>query len=342
MKKNLASLQFIGTQRSGSNLLRVMLNQLPEVSAPHPPHILQTFMPLLPMYGDLSDPSAFARLLEDVCTLVELNPVNWGLTFDRREVAARCEGNNLPQLAKAIYELKAMDKGASIWCCKSMANIHYAGAIEQAGIHPFYIHIYRDGRDVALSFRKAIVGEKHMYALARQWREEQELSMQLCDAAGEDRCIRIRYEEFTADPELTMKTICRKIGVVYRPEVMDYSRSEESKETAASGAMWGNLVKPVMKDNTKKYLRELSEADIAIFETVAGDTLLKLGYELHTDRSSTRSFTAEELAAFDTENRKLKAEARQKADPADIEKRAAQDAFISQLKKRFETVAGHA
>ena len=30
----------IGTQRSGSNLLRLMVNQAPDIAAPHPPHIL--------------------------------------------------------------------------------------------------------------------------------------------------------------------------------------------------------------------------------------------------------------------------------------------------------------
>ena len=35
--------QLIGTQRSGSNLFRLMLNEFDEVFAPHPPHILETF-----------------------------------------------------------------------------------------------------------------------------------------------------------------------------------------------------------------------------------------------------------------------------------------------------------
>ena len=43
----------IWIQRSGSNLLRLMLNELPEIAAPHPPHILQRMMPLVPRYGDL-------------------------------------------------------------------------------------------------------------------------------------------------------------------------------------------------------------------------------------------------------------------------------------------------
>lgn len=336
MIQPLRSIQFIGTQRSGSNLLRVMLNQLPEVSAPHPPHILQTMYPLLPMYGELELPGTFERLVDDVCTLVERNPVNWGLAFDRAEVLSRCDGRNLPQLAKAIYELKALQKNASWWCCKSMANIHYAGMIEAAGVHPFYLHLFRDGRDVALSFRKAIVGEKHMYHLAKQWSEEQELSHALCLQAGPGRSIQLRYEEYILDPEATMKTICARLGLTYRPEVMDYSRSDESKETAASGAMWGNLVKPVMKDNTNKFLREMTAEDIAVFETVAGETLVKLGYKLHSDPADRKPFTAAQIKAFDEENNALRQEARKKASVSDLEKRAAQDAFIAQLKKQFE------
>ena len=46
-------IQLIGTQRSGSNLLRLMLNQLDEICAPHPPHILSVFLPILSKYGNL-------------------------------------------------------------------------------------------------------------------------------------------------------------------------------------------------------------------------------------------------------------------------------------------------
>lgn len=57
------------------NLLRVMLDGIREIAAPHPPHILQRFLPLLPKYGDLTDQSNFYRLAQDVCELVTVNPV---------------------------------------------------------------------------------------------------------------------------------------------------------------------------------------------------------------------------------------------------------------------------
>ena len=87
----------VGEQRSGSNLLRVMLGQAAEIAAPHPPHILQRMMPLSPLYGDLQDESTFRMLVDDVCQLVEHNPVPWEniATFNRDDVARRCRAHSL-------------------------------------------------------------------------------------------------------------------------------------------------------------------------------------------------------------------------------------------------------
>ena len=90
------AIQFIGTQRSGSNLLRIMLDQFPEVFGPHPPHILITFYPLLNYYGNLETTENFKKLINDVCTMVELNPVEWeGLALDRQKIFESCRKRTL-------------------------------------------------------------------------------------------------------------------------------------------------------------------------------------------------------------------------------------------------------
>ncbi len=328
------AIQFIGTQRSGSNLLRVMLNQHARISSPHPPHILQVMMPFLPMYGDLSHSNNFESLIDDVCTLVERNPVNWDVQFDRDEVAVRCSNRSLPQIMKAVYEIKATMKGADIWCCKSMASVFYTNEIVNADIHPSWLWLYRDGRDVACSFRKAVVGEKHIYFLAQQWRKEQELSLAQTRKEPNSSII-LRYEDFTPEPEVALRMICDKLQIEYDSEMLNYAESKESKITAASGEMWSNLVRPVMKNNTRKFESELSYEDILIFESVAGNLLKELNYDCITDSSEWRTFTAEEIKEFTIVNDKLKKEARDKA-PEDMTKRAAQDAFINSLKNRMK------
>ena len=186
----------IGIRRSGSNLLRLMLNQLPEIAAPHPPHILQRMMPLLPHYGDLKDPKVFSLLVDDVCRLVELSPISWeGVVLDRRDIMARCRKPSLVAVFGAVYDAAAEAQCAKTWCCKSLENISYVSEIEGYFTDAKYIYLYRDGRDVAVSFRKAIVGEKHFYHIAREWSKVQQLALDLRHKIPPERFFNLSYEQ---------------------------------------------------------------------------------------------------------------------------------------------------
>lgn len=335
-KTNIKGIQFIGTQRSGSNLLRVMLNQLPQISAPHPPHILKTFFPLLDQYGDLTDEQNFKLLVADVCDWVNGNPVPWeGCSLNVDEVIGACRRQSLIGIWEAVYTLKAIADKASYWCCKSMESILYVNEIEASGVHPFYIFLYRDGRDVALSFKKAIVGPKHIYCLAKKWKEEQQMSLEVISKLPEHRFISIRYEDFILAPGNFMKQLCDKLQVPFTEAVFDYFHSRESINTAKSGAMWRNVAKPIIGSNVKKYEKELSEDDLRIFEQVAGDMLNELGYPTTKQENRTSGdFTKAEIDHFLTIDEVLKSESLKTADPADIENRRVQNNKLQEIKSR--------
>lgn len=333
-------IQIIGTQRSGSNLLRLMLNQFEEITAPHPPHILQRFMPLLPFYGNLQEEANFWRLTNDVCTLVERNPVVWaGIELNRGQLIAQCKSNSLFEIFRVIYDLKAGNDQASFWACKSMANIQYAEELEVAGIRPRYIHLFRDGRDVACSFRKAIVGEKHVYHIAKQWARNQEACLALKSQLGAERFIQVSYEDLIESPENEMKRISSFLGLSFNPAVFDFYKSEESKNTAGAGQMWANVSKPILKGNSKKYRKELSELDIAIFEKQAGNMLLALNYALENNGMlGSAPFSEAELSKFNLENNRLKQEASLAVDPEGMKLRQPQEELLRSI-RRQELVA---
>ena len=326
----------IGTQRSGSNLLRVMLDGLDGITAPHPPHILQRFLPLLDRYGDLGAEANFRSLAVDVCELVRINPVPWtGVTLDADEVVRGCKGRTLFDIYRTVYETAARQHGASIWVNKSMKNAFYADGIEATGLRPKYIYLYRDGRDVALSFQKAIVGEKHVYAIAKAWKKDQEEAFRLIERIPAARFFSLSYENLTDDPEQAMRKICAFLGVAYSDKAMDYYNSGESRSTAAGGEMWRNVTRPVMKHNTGKFMTEMSPDELAIFESVAGDTLVKLGYALVTPPSRLRtSFEEEEIRGFEEENARLKRAFAENMSAADIEKRRPQAELLRRIAAR--------
>jgi len=328
--------QMIGTQRSGSNLLRLMLNQLDGVSAPHPPHILERFFPLLPAYNDLSNRENFSQLVIDICKLIEFNPVPWsGVNLDPSAIMARCKKPSLTEIFRVIYEMRAESENACIWICKSLVNISFADQLENDGVKPLYIHLFRDGRDVALSFKKAIVGEKHIYHIAKQWKAEQEASLKLTDKIGGNRILKVRYEDLLHSPETELQKICSFIGADYNAIAMDYYHSEESHKTAHSGVMWENVEKPVISNNFNKFKKELTPEDIRLFEQIAGDTLEKLGYKRSFPKSGEHVFSLEEIQAFSEENRKLKEEARLISKPEDLAKRRDLELHLQKIQARI-------
>jgi len=326
----------IGTQRSGSNLLRLMLNQLPEIAAPHPPHILQRIMPLVSSYGDLSDDDNFFQLVDDVCRLVELNPVPWeGVVLDRKDIARRCRERSVPAVHGAVYDVCAEAKGALTWCCKSLANINYTRELEAYFRSPKYIYLYRDGRDVAVSFSKAVVGEKHFYHIAKEWASTQKLALTLRKKIGFERFISVSYEELTVYPERTARLLCAFLGVPFRESMLDYYETEEAKRAATSSELWKNVINPVMNNNSRKFLREADPRDIGIFESVAGRVLDALGYARAVVRpGEEKVFSKEEILAFDDDNRMRKEELRKLVDPADLIRRDLQSGFLKAVKER--------
>jgi hypothetical protein len=327
----------IGTRRSGSNLLRLMLNQLPEIAAPHPPHILPHLMPLVQKYGDLSKDENFNQLVDDACKLVELNPVLWeGVKFDREQVASRCRSRSVVAVYGAIYDEMADQTQAGGWCCKSLDNIFYLKDVESYfGDAARYIYLYRDGRDVAVSFRKALVGEKHIYTIAREWASTQRIALESRKYIDPKRIYAISYETITGSSEQAMRGLCEFLGATYTESMLDYHESDEAKRAANSSVIWSNVVKPVMSNNSNKFLREMSAEDVRLFELVAGDVLDELGYKrFQTKVGETKNFSAEEIKQFEMENERLKQEVLSKVDPEDMKRRDLQAKLIKEIKDR--------
>jgi len=329
------AVQMIGTQRSGSNLLRLMLNQLQEVSAPHPPHILERFIPLLPAYGDLSVHENFSLLVHDVCSLVAYNPVQWKhISLKQNEIIKRCTTPSLMEIVRIIYEMNAESEGAHIWMCKSLSNIHYTHLLEE-NIKPWYIFLYRVGRDVACSFKKAVVGEKHVYHIARQWQDEQDLCIGLQKELGNNRVISVCYENLIVQPEKELIKICQFIGATYNSSCLEYYTSTEAKNTAISGKMWENVERTIIANNFNNYRKELSTSEVFLFEGVAGKTLQKLGYKTEFIWDKNAAFDDDDIKIFDKQNELLKQKARQQQRPEDAEKRMMQEALINNIKRRM-------
>lgn len=326
----------IGTQRSGSNLLRLMMNQLTEIASPHPPHILERITPLMNSYTNLHREKEFNVLVDDVCRLVESNPVEWiDTTLDRVKIANRCQHHTLMAIYQAIYDTYAEISNAETWCCKSLANINYVKDIESHFTKPKYIYLYRDGRDVALSFKKAVVGEKHIYNIAQDWTKTQEIALELKSQIEPDRFFSISYEELTNNTKKSIRSLCDFLSVEFNPSMLEFHKTTEAKNAADSSNLWKNVTQPVISNNSKKYLKNMSKYDIEIFESISGHILDQLNYKREIVKKGKEIiFDENQIKEFNNENNALKKEALKRIVKDDMDRRQKQAALLDEIKKR--------
>lgn len=327
------SIFMVGEQRSGSNLLRLILNESSSIAAPHPPHILQRMMPLMPVYGNLNKGKNFKKLIDDVCRLVELNPVPWEkVTLDRKDVLKRCNEKSLIAVYGAVMDLYAEAHGANAWMCKSMQNIQWADEINLYFDNPKYIYLYRDPRDVTLSFTKAVIGEKHPYFIAKQWNELQELCISQMNWHGTENIFPISYEELLKNPEEIVKNLCQFLDIEFSNKMLDFHKSKEAENSAKSSSLWENLSQPIKSNNTKKFMTELTTEDIKIIESVTGNVMDTLGYERAVIKKGEEfTFYEKDIERFSRDNSKAKAENSAKIDPDDLKRRKRQAGLINQI-----------
>ncbi|NCG17762.1 MAG: cyclic nucleotide-binding domain-containing protein [Rhodobacterales bacterium] len=317
------SIFIIGEQRSGSNLLRLMLSQA-GVAAPHPPHILKRMLPLEASYGDLSLKPNWEHLVDDVCRLVDRNPVAWSevCPLDRAQVAAGCRHRTCIAIFESIMDLYASSRGLDTWACKSMQYSEYVNEIEDHFSGALYLYLHRDVRDVTLSFSRAVVGEKHPYFISKRWASLQQAAMKVREVVGSDRFFPVCYEELITNPEPLLRSLCEFMGMAFKPEMMEFHRSTEARTASGRSQLWENVDRPLMRNNSRKFLLGLSQAEIQICESVAGPELDALGYDrVATESGSERNYGPEEIESFQRENDRLKIERRSMMDVEDAARR---------------------
>lgn len=286
----------LASERSGSNLLRIMLDNHSEISGPAAPHLFKTLAPLLSRYGDLADPVAASELASHCLLLCRTHFGPWDLTIEPDELVETAPRHTLAGIVFATYAAMAHQEGKSFWICKENDLWRYASALVACSSAPRVIYLYRDGRDVASSLRRSNRVRKSWAQLAAQWsREQRECQHALDRVRAISRCAQLSYEDLTTDPTGTLKRLCRDLDICYEDALAHPESSTRAHGDAGRIGMWANLDRPVMQSNAGRWRSELTGREIRLFDRIAGPTLQALGYEPASWRHTTGSPSSLEL-----------------------------------------------
>ena len=266
----------LGVRRSGTTLLRVMLDRNPELAVPDESY----FVPQLARrHRTPVDPAAFVDDLRRLPTLVD-----WGLS--PASVQARLRpGMTTGEAIAAVFAAYAAERGKARWGDKTPLYMQHLDLLERLFPDARFVHLIRDGRDAALSFLSVPAGlmtegwghPQDAAGFACQWATEVASARELGARVGGQRYRELRYEALVADPEGELRAVCAFAGLEFDPAMLDYVGQTDS----ARKAHQQRLNEPP-RQGVRDWRTEMSETDRHAFEEVAGALLAELGYEVET------------------------------------------------------------
>jgi hypothetical protein len=259
----------IPLRRCGSHAIRLRLNMSPDFYSPYPLHLVD-FMPLLPLYGDLNDDTAYFQLVVDIVGLQAFSLVTWdGVAINPVQLFEKIKDQ--PRSAHTVaWEIlceAAQLRGATVVMDKSLDNVHQWREMLDLYPNMRFLNVVRDPRAQVSSMNRAIIHEfdslLNAQILVRAYESAQELIH-----AHPEQVLTVRYEDFIEDETVTMKKICHFLGVPYVPEMGDITRSEEAIRMSGQSALWESNRSSPIKANVDKFKGSLAAEEIELIETL--------------------------------------------------------------------------
>jgi hypothetical protein len=293
----------LGVGRSGTTLLRVMLDRNSELAIPYE----SFFVPQLAhRHGGRPDLDDFLDDLRRLRTLYD-----WGIAPEDVRPRLR-EGMTTREAIGAIFETYADRQGKQRWGDKTPLYMQQLPLLERVFPDAVWVHLVRDGRDAALSFLELPEGfagktwaqPRTVAQFAARWRMEILAARRLGRHAG-SRYLELRYEDLVAEPERELRRVCEHGSLTWEPGMLDHTRVSD----AANMPEHRNLAQPPTP-GLRDWRNQMKREDALEFEQVAGDVLRSAGYELLEPGASYPTPKGRlELARFTTLSRSWKATA---------------------------------
>ena len=283
----------VGVGRSGTTMLRLMLDAHPELTIPPETH----FVPAL---IDAIDGGATPEQAVEVMTAVR----QWGdLHTEPAEVLERWsaldEFEAGPAL-RAFYEIFPTRMGKPRYGEKTPSYVRSMIKIEGVLAEARFIHVIRDGRDVALSRWKRTLGDKDP-APASKVAETWQRRIRRAQRHGSKvrHYLELRYEDLVTDTEPNLRRICEFLELEWDPVVLRYYEGAADRMAEMARDLPATDGKPTRPGTERmqahamtqkppdpsamyRWKEKMAPTDVADFDAAAGELLSELGYEVGT------------------------------------------------------------
>ena len=264
----------VGSARSGTTLLRLMLNAHSQVAVPPESRFICEFWS-----GDheIDVTHYLTRLASHKRFQLWDLPVH----TVRAEIGHR---DRIPyaEAIAATFTAWARVHGKTRWGDKTPRYVECMPLILELFPDAAFVHLIRDGRNVALSYADVPFGPKTVAKAAELWARRVRTGMQEGRAMESGHYIEMVYEDLVEDPLGEIKTLCEFIELDFEADMLNYTEKARSAMLPSAGDLNPHVSE--RPHAVRAWQDEMDPRHVEIFEAVAGDVLSELGYERRSPR----------------------------------------------------------
>jgi hypothetical protein len=276
----------VGCNRSGTTMLRAMLDSHPQVSVPPEAYFV---IPVLNRAAHYERGDGF-----DVDTLLadlQGNPSfrrNWLLSADSIDALRTAPPADTPDALARLYASYAAERSKPRYADKTPQHVLHIDLLARSFPTSRFVHLVRDGRDVVPSLIENRHGPARFPDAVEYWRSRVLAGRRIGGALGPTRYLEIRYDELVAAPEAQLRTLCEFLDLPYDPQMLEYPARAGEVVAGTFDARPHLGVGRAPTANLRNWRTALPDHDVQLFEALAGDALDTFGFERSTMAASGR------------------------------------------------------
>jgi hypothetical protein len=288
----------VGNDRSGTTMLRLVLDRSAEAAIPPESMFLLDYAPVR-RRGGLDDPQAAAAFVQEVWRHPKVRL--WNLAEDPPTVPSGLSHAQAYRFAvESPFRAYARAAGKERFGDKTPAYLHAVDELLAVWPEARIVVLVRDARAVALSVRGLPFGPNNAYAAAQWWARGIRRGLE-AEQRHPEHVLAVRYEDLVAAPEIHVRAVCAHVGLGYNSEMLAIERSDPAKIVEGQAAWFKQVSAGITTSEAGKWRTQMTAEDRRVVAAVAGPELAALGYDLEdgagpVGRARAAGYTAQDVA----------------------------------------------
>ena len=286
----------VGSPRSGTSLLRNMLNRHPSLAICGETQFNHYVYRRQRAFGDLSNLKNRQRLIDEYLSIKRIQRL--GIDIPRLKENLVREATSYPAVFACVARSYAEFMGKERWGEKTPQHALIAELLCEWFPGATILHILRDPRDTVASLQRMPWASNSVVTNARTW-----LACNLAARKVSHRpeYLPVRYETLVAQPERELARICAHLGEVYTSAML------APDPVDVTAAPWARLSREtVSMKRIGAWQEELTARDAELIDWVVGPHVQSFGYARTARAPSTLSVASGlAFAGFDSIRRRL-------------------------------------